>query len=96
MSASLDKLRKKRGSIRRSASVLTRQVEELCVEGNIDEAKKLQLRTLKVELLEKKGSLKELDEEILDYFNENDKSDEVIDKDMKESSEDAQKVTSAI
>ena len=76
--------------------MLTRQVEELCVEGNIDEAKKLQLRTLKVELLEKKGSLKELDEEILDYFNENDKSDEVIDKDMKESSEDAQKVTSAI
>ena len=76
--------------------MLTRQVEESCVEGNVDEAKKLQLRTLKVELLEKKGSLKELDEEILDYFYENDESDEVIDKDMKESSEYAQKVTSAI
>ena len=49
-----------------------------------------------MELLEKKGSLKELDEEILDYFYENDESDEVIDKDMKESSEYAQKVTSAI
>ena len=76
--------------------MLTRQVEESCVEGNVGEAKKLQLRKLKVELLEKKGSLKELDEEILDYFYENDESDEVIDKDMTESLEYAQKVTSAI
>ena len=37
-----------------------------------------------------------MDEEILDYFYENDVSDEVIDKDMKESSEYTQKVTSAI
>ena len=59
-------------------------------------AKKLQFRTLKVELLKKKGSLKDLDEEVLDYFYESNESDELMDKDIKEALEYAQKVTSAI
>ena len=94
MSASFEKLRKKRGSVCRSVSVLVRQLEESRVRDGLYETKKLQLRTLKLELLEKRESLKKLDEEIFDYFYENDEDDELIDKELKEASEYAQKVTS--
>ena len=45
--------------------------------------------------MEKKESLKKLDEEILDYFHEKDEENDVIDKEMKEASEYSQKVASA-
>ena len=95
MNAYLEKLRNKCGSIRRSLSYLVRQVEELCAAANVDEKRKIQLRTLESELLEKKEHIKELDKEILDHFYEKDEDDEVIDKEKMEASEFAQKVTIA-
>ena len=58
MSALLEKMRKKRGSIHRGVSVLVWQVGELCVAADVDKKQNFQLRTLKSESLEKKNILR--------------------------------------
>ena len=90
----MEKLKKKRSTHRRNATLLIKKVEDF-VKDSANASKKGKLEAYKTELIEMRESLKKMDEDVLDTMYEKEK-DSVIDKEIDEASTYKQNILIAV